>query len=69
MAFTLTQLQAIEDAIASGELTISYEGKTVTYRSMTDLVTARNTIRAELIASGQLTPATSTTVSYLRRER
>lgn len=57
MAFTTTQLAAIEEAIASGELTVSYEGKTVTYRSMADLVRARDTIKGELEADGTLTAA------------
>lgn len=69
MAFSTAQLDAIETAIASGELVIEYEGKKVQYRSMADLVTARNTIRAELIASGQMAPPTTHTVSYVRRER
>ncbi len=69
MAFTLTQLDAIETAIASGELLVEYEGKKVQYRSMADLMQARNTVRAELIAAGLLTPPATTTVSYARRER
>lgn len=54
MAFTLTQLSAIEAAIASGQLSINYDGKSVTYRSVGDLISARNLIRADLTASGQL---------------
>lgn len=69
MAFTLAQLDAIEAAMASGELIVEYEGKKVQYRSMADLVIARNTVRAELIATGQLTPPSTTTISYARRER
>jgi len=69
MAFTLTQLDAIETAIASGELLVEYEGKKVQYRSMADLMQAMNTVRAELIAAGLLTPPATTTVSYARRER
>ena len=49
--FTVTQLEAIETAIASGELTVNYEGKSVTYRSMQDLIAARDLIRGELIAA------------------
>jgi len=52
MSFTTAQLQAIDDAIASGELSVSYEGKTVTYRSMQDLRSARDLIKADLQASG-----------------
>lgn len=69
MAFTTTQLTAIESAMASGELMVEYEGKKVQYRSMADLVIARNTVRAELIATGQLTPPAIITTSYARRER
>jgi hypothetical protein len=55
MAFTTTQLSAIEEAIASGELTVKYDGKEVTYRNMKDLISARDLIRGELIASGAIT--------------
>lgn len=55
--FSVAQLEAIEAAIASGELTVSYEGKTVTYRNMADLLKARDTIKGELEAAGTLTAA------------
>jgi hypothetical protein len=58
VAFTAAQLAAIEEAMASGELTVSYEGKTVTYRSMNDLKQARDMIRAELEATGVIGTAT-----------
>lgn len=54
MAFTVAQLTAIEDAMASGQLKVTYEGKTVEYRSMADLRIARETIRSDLIAQGLL---------------
>lgn len=44
MAFTQTDLDAIDAAIASGELTVSHNGRTVTYRSMDDLLKARKRI-------------------------
>jgi hypothetical protein len=69
MAFTTAQLDAIKDAIASGELSIEYEGKKVQYRSMDDLKAAHDMIRAELIATGQITAPATTTVSYVRRVR
>lgn len=60
MAYTLTQYQAVCDAIASGERRVKYEGKEIEYRSMSELMQARATIEAELIATGQLTqPATA----------
>lgn len=64
MAFTLTQLAAIEAAIGTGELTVSYDGKTVTYRSMRELMNARDTIRAELQAAGTLAADTTPRTTY-----
>ena len=51
MAFTTQDIAAIDAAIASGELTIrAADGKTVTYRSMGELMQARATINAALAA-------------------
>ena len=54
MAFTTLQLAAIENAIGTGELTVTYDGKTVTYRSMGDLLKARDRIKSDLQATGAL---------------
>lgn len=54
MAFTTTQLQALDDAIASGELSVSYEGKTVTYRSIESLREARDFVKSQLEAAGTI---------------
>ena len=54
MTFTTSDLTAIESAIASGELTVISEGRQVTYRSMLDLMRARDTIRRELQNTGTL---------------
>ncbi|NYH13437.1 phage head-tail joining protein [Paraburkholderia bryophila] len=48
MAFTQQNLDAIESAIATGTLSVEYNGKRVTYRSMSDLLRARDVIKAEL---------------------
>ena len=56
MAYTLTQLEALEAAIATGELSVSYDGKQVTYRSIAELTAARDLIKGELEATGLLTP-------------
>lgn len=64
MAFSTAQLQALEDAIASGELRVSYEGKTVEYRSVGELINARNLVRAALIEAGTLSAATEVRRSY-----
>lgn len=55
MSFTTTQLEAIETAIASGELKVAYDGREVIYRSMDDLIKARNTISAALQSAGTVT--------------
>ena len=55
MTFTVDDLNAIEQAIASGELTVISEGRQVTYRSMLDLMRARDVIRKELQQAGTLT--------------
>jgi hypothetical protein len=41
MAFTQTQLDAVETAIASGELKVMFDGREVIYRSIDDLLKAR----------------------------
>lgn len=57
MAFTLTDLSAINSAIASGELTVrTADGKLVTLRSMTELLQARDAIKAEIAPTTGSTP-------------
>ena len=58
MAFTVTQLEAIERAIASGTLKVRYDGKEVQYQSLTELMQARRMIREELSEMGLLPSAT-----------
>lgn len=55
MAFTVAQLTATEEAIGSGALEVTYDGKTVKYRSMADLLKARDAIRADLVRQGLIT--------------
>lgn len=59
MALTPSDLEAVNAAIASGELTIrSSDGKTITMRTIPELLQARETILADMRASGS-TPRTS----------
>jgi hypothetical protein len=67
MSFTTAQLTAIETAIGTGELKVVYEGKEVQYRSMDDLLKARDRIRSELQSSGSITATPRT--SYTSRSR
>lgn len=48
MAYTTDDLAAIDAAIASGELTVKTNDRLVTYRSIDELLRARNHIAAVL---------------------
>lgn len=60
MAFTQTQLDAIDAAIASGELTIEYDGERTTYRSIDELLKARTIVANGLAQYDRQTYATFT---------
>ncbi len=45
---TQAQLDAIDAAIGSGTLRVTYDGKTVEYRSMTELFQAKASIQRQL---------------------
>ena len=53
MAWTQVDLDAIEAAIASGKLDVQYSDKRVRYRSIAELLQAREVIRAKLAAATQ----------------
>ena len=42
MSFSQAQLDALDAAIASGTLRVSYDGKEITYRSMDELMRVRS---------------------------
>lgn len=48
MAFTLSQLEAVEAAIGSGTLTVRMGDRLVTYQSLSDLIKLRDLMRGEL---------------------
>lgn len=48
MAFTQTDLDRLDSAIAMGTLTCKINGKEVTYRSMSELMQARNFIAQQI---------------------
>ncbi len=62
MAWTQAQLDAIEAAIASGELTVHFGDRSVTYRSMDDLVKARAVIKDALESQSGTLPDRSSLV-------
>jgi len=55
MAFTQTDIDALDRAIASGELTVETAGRRIVYRSVDELKAARSMITAEIAtaASGR----------------
>jgi roadblock/LC7 domain-containing protein len=52
-SFTQAQLTALQEAYASGVTEVTYDGKTVKYRSLTELAQAIATVAAAL---GQAQP-------------
>ncbi len=56
------KISALEDALASGELTVESDGERVTYRSVSDLFKARDlfvTLQANEAGAGSQRPATT----------
>lgn len=54
MALTQSDLDALDSAIAGAELTVTVDGKSVTYRSITELKRAREHVAGVIsAASGQ----------------
>lgn len=51
MAFSQPDLDAIDRAIAAGELSVRTADRSVTYRSMDELLRARETIAASLASA------------------
>lgn len=67
MAFTQTQLDALDAAIASGTLIVQYDGKRIQYQTMSDLIRARDLIKGELgSASGK--PRATTALAEFSRD-
>ena len=48
MGYTTAKLDALEDAIASGELTVKYQDRVVTYRSLEEMRSIRQEMRQAL---------------------
>lgn len=56
MAFTQSDLDALEIAIATGATSFSYEGKTVSYRSLDEMLRVRGIMQQALgLTSGSST--------------
>lgn len=64
MAVTQTQLDAMVAAYASGTASVSYDGRTVTYRNMDDLLAAIVRVAAALGVPNPLAPVSTTPKRY-----
>lgn len=51
MAVTQADIDALNSAIASGERVVVLNGESVTYRSIPELITARNDLQQQLDAA------------------
>jgi len=58
MAFSQTDLDNIQAAIAIGELSVEVNGRKVVYRSMPDLIAAETRIRTALAEASDSTGTT-----------
>lgn len=56
MAWVQADLDRIEAAIACGEMSVQVNGRLVTYRSITELLKARDMIRTALYQQPQTNP-------------
>lgn len=68
MAYTQADLDRLDAAIAKGVLTVTMNGKTVTYRSTRDLLDARSHVQTELDRSKQGGNYTTTTYGAFSRD-
>lgn len=62
MAYTLSQLQAIEAAIATGTTRVEIDNRIVQYQRLSDLIALRDAMRAELDVA---TPASARGKAWL----
>lgn len=68
MAFTQSQLDAIENAISGGELTVEYQDKRVTYRSLKEMMQIRDMMRKDLDVNGANSSANRSRVYMSHRK-
>lgn len=52
MAYSTTDLDALDKAIASGALSLELAGRKITYRSVDELLKARDHVAGELARAG-----------------
>lgn len=67
MAYSQGHLDALKEAYASGVTEVTYEGKTVRYRTLAELQTAINAVQAEINRTSGTAPAPRTVRLTSRR--
>ncbi len=61
MAYTQTQLEALEAALASGTLRVTFEGRSIEYRSVDELKKAIAEVKASMAAADPARPRSRVT--------
>lgn len=68
MSWTSTDLTAIESAIASGALSVQFGDRRVQYRSMEELLKARDVIKESIASSGGTSPSIRSTYASFTKD-
>lgn len=66
MAFSQAQLDALDTAIARGTRTVSYDGTSVTYHSLDEMLRLRSTMEASIAAANGTTKTKSSLSTFKR---
>lgn len=64
MAYSQTQLEALEAALASGTLRVTFEGRSLEYRSVDELKKAIAEVKASLAAADPVRPRSRVVRAY-----
>jgi roadblock/LC7 domain-containing protein len=64
MPYTQTQLEALEAALASGTLRVSFEGRSLEYRSVDELKKAIAEVKAAMAAADSARPRSRVIRAY-----
>ena len=68
MAFTPQDLDALDQAIATGEFEVDYNGRRVRYRSVTELLRARAHVAAAVAAQSSTGSIPTSAVAEFTRD-
>jgi hypothetical protein len=64
MAYSQTQLEALEAALASGTLRVTFKGRSLEYRSVDELKKAIAEVKASLAATDPVRPRSRVVRAY-----